>query len=329
MPSKLASPMTVQASRIRTLKDGSCGEAGSGPVVYWMFRDQRLSRRQMPSSRVHAQGLAPIVPPYATYSSNSIFLVPDFPDVEVDLPTRKWVLPENHSIDWDDLIADVLRRGAEAPEHILSGGYCGKGSENGFLTKGLKGYSLNRNNPSNPNALSGFTPDLHFGQICAQRCAFEARKHGEIHILKLVYLPCTKVFLFLDVLFFPKMAIDAFLEVLIVRRELADNYCFYEPHYNSLWNASQLEMVHNGKMHGFMPLNWFEWDAPGLCNSATQRQCLRSQVASYFDGPLPQKINLISCELIVHISDIKLIRTDTTLDLSQKAEKGRIRLIVA
>jgi len=35
-----------------------------------------------------------------------------------------------------------------------------------------------------------------------------------------------------------------------------------------------------------------------------------------------QKINLISCRLITHISDIKLIRTDTTLDLSQKAEKG-------
>ncbi|CAJ2677240.1 unnamed protein product [Trifolium pratense] len=39
------------------------------------------------------------------------------------------------------------------------------------------------------------------------------------------------------------------------------------------------------------------------------------------DSP-PQKINLISCEPLVHISDIKLIRTDTTLDLSQKAEKG-------
>ena len=28
---------------------------------------------------------------------------------------------------------------------------------------------------------------------------------------------------------------------------------------------------------------------------------------------------------MTHISDIKLIRTDTTLDLSQKAEKGMIR----
>jgi len=36
----------------------------------------------------------------------------------------------------------------------------------------------------------------------------------------------------------------------------------------------------------------------------------------------PQKSNLISCDPLGHISDIKLIRTDTTLDLSQKAEKG-------
>ncbi|KAL8521329.1 hypothetical protein ACS0TY_011744 [Phlomoides rotata] len=35
-----------------------------------------------------------------------------------------------------------------------------------------------------------------------------------------------------------------------------------------------------------------------------------------------KKINLISCGHLTHISDIKLIRTDTTLDLSQKAEKG-------
>mgnify|MGYP007069643195 FL=1 len=40
-------------------------------------------------------------------------------------------------------------------------------------------------------------------------------------------------------------------------------------------------------------------------------------------GTAPMKeIRLISCGLIGHVSDIKLIRTDTTLDLSQKAEKG-------
>ena len=39
-------------------------------------------------------------------------------------------------------------------------------------------------------------------------------------------------------------------------------------------------------------------------------------------GSPPEKINLISCGSMIHVSDIKLIRTDTTLDLSQKAEKG-------
>ena len=53
-------------------------------------------------------------------------------------------------------------------------------------------------------------------------------------------------------------------------------------------------------------------DARGLQQQAT--------VAS----PLPEKINLISCGPMVHVSDIKLIRTDTTLDLSQKAEKGML-----
>lgn len=36
------SSMSVQAGRIRTLKEGS-RQPGSGPVVYWMFRDQRVT----------------------------------------------------------------------------------------------------------------------------------------------------------------------------------------------------------------------------------------------------------------------------------------------
>lgn len=32
-------------------------------------------------------------------------------------------------------------------------------------------------------------------------------------------------------------AVDAFLEELIVRRELADNFCLYQPRYDSLQGA--------------------------------------------------------------------------------------------
>ncbi|MED6114672.1 DNA photolyase phr1 [Stylosanthes scabra] len=145
----------------------------------------------------------------------------------IDFPTiapqsRKWTITETQSIDWDDLIADVLsRKGTEVPEvnwcepgenaamEVLMG------SKNGFLTKRLRNYSADRNNPCKPSALSGLSPYLHFGQISAQRCALEARK---------LRSSCPQ-------------AIDAFLEELIIRRELADNFCFYQLHYDSLQGA--------------------------------------------------------------------------------------------
>ncbi|PON65174.1 hypothetical protein PanWU01x14_118800 [Parasponia andersonii] len=62
--------------------------------------------------------------------------------------------------------------------------------------------------------------------------------------------------------------------------------------------------------------------APSPCSSATHGRHIRTPIASYCGGLFPIKINLISCEPLAHVSDIKLIRTDTTLDLSQKAEKA-------
>ncbi|OIV94601.1 hypothetical protein TanjilG_06627 [Lupinus angustifolius] len=214
----------------------------------------------------------------------------DFPTIEP--PTRKWVIAEEQCIDWDELIADVLRNGADVPEinwcepGEIAAMEVLMGSENGFLTKKLKNYSVDRNNPCKPTALSGLSPYLHFGQISSQRCALEARKLKTSHP---------------QVCFtYASVHIDAFLEELIVRRELADNFCFYQPHYDSLqgawewarktlmdhaddkrehiysreqlekaqtadplWNASQLEMVYYGKMHGFMRMYWakkiLEW----------------------------------------------------------------------
>ncbi|ESW15454.1 hypothetical protein PHAVU_007G073700 [Phaseolus vulgaris] len=59
-------------------------------------------------------------------------------------------------------------------------------------------------------------------------------------------------------------------------------------------------------------------------HSAKHRRHVNIPIASYRLDISHQKINLISCGPLAHISDIKLIRTDTTLDLSQKAEKGMI-----
>lgn len=133
----------------------------------------------------------------------------------------------------------------------------------------LKKYSAHRNNPC-ANGQSGLSPYLHFGQLAAQRLA--------LSISNSTLSPKTK---------------EAFLEELIVRRELADNFCYYEPQYDtfsgfpdwarktldehrkdereyiysleelesgktheSLWNACQTDLVHNGKLHGYLRMYW-------------------------------------------------------------------------
>ena len=138
-----------------------------------------------------------------------------------------------------------------------------------FVSLNLAGYNLQRNNPL-VNGQSGLSPYLHFGQLSAQHVAIEVTKA--------------------DV---PVEDKSAFLEELIVRRELSDNFCFYNPNYDntfgfhnwaqvshqvhrldereytyslsefeqalthdSLWNAAQLEMVKTGKMHGYLRMYW-------------------------------------------------------------------------
>ena len=138
-----------------------------------------------------------------------------------------------------------------------------------FLKNGLSAYGEARNDPS-LDGQSGLSPYLHLGQLSAQSIALAAS--------------AAKV---------PQESKDAFLEELIVRRELSDNFCLYTPDYDShtcfapwataslerelktkreylysadqlekakthdeLWNAAQREMVLTGKMHGYMRMYW-------------------------------------------------------------------------
>ena len=67
-------------------------------------------------------------------------------------------------------------------------------------------------------------------------------------------------------------------------------------------------------------------DIGGVCQAQVVVQrtgnAQRPQWQAIMMGPSPKKIKLISCGTMSHVSDLKLIRTHTTLDLSQKAEKG-------
>ncbi len=144
-----------------------------------------------------------------------------------------------------------------------------------FIENKFDKYSELRNDP-NENVLSNLSPYLHFGQISAQRVALIVSGLGN------------------------HPSAEAFLEELIVRRELSDNFCYYNSNYDSfkgfpdwakktlndhrkderefvyslkkfeeakthedLWNAAQMQLVSNGKLHGYMRMYWakkiLEW----------------------------------------------------------------------
>ena len=140
---------------------------------------------------------------------------------------------------------------------------------NKFISEKLVFYKKGRNDPSK-EACSRLSPYLHFGHISAQRIVLELMKHRNNFT-----------------------GGEAFIEELTVRRELADNYCFYNNDYDNfngfpqwakktlndhiydkrslvyqlnvlekgqthdqLWNAAMLEAIKTGYMHGYMRMYW-------------------------------------------------------------------------
>jgi len=180
---------------------------------------------------------------------------------------------------WDEAETSLkIDRSVPEVDWLVPGEKAAAATLDDFLTRKLSAYASRRNDPTE-DGVSNFSPYLHFGQISAQRVALEVQKK--------------KV---------SKESKDGFLEELIVRRELSDNFCFYNQDYDrfagfpewaqktlnehrgdqreylysleqfeagkthdDLWNAAQMEMVHRGKMHGYLRMYWakkiLEWTA--------------------------------------------------------------------
>lgn len=182
-------------------------------------------------------------------------------------------MPENEITfknDWTNIFTSL-----KINKEVLEGDWIKPGEDNAlnalthFLNHKLKNYAKDRNDP-NKDAASNLSPYLHFGQISAQRIALETEPFIE-------YYESQK----------------SFLEELIIRRELSDNFCYYNKNYDSvegfpdwaektinehrndpreflysieqfekgethdpLWNAAQIEMVKFGTMHGYMRMYW-------------------------------------------------------------------------
>lgn len=167
-----------------------------------------------------------------------------------------------------------IRGGSAAAEEILSD----------FIKNKLQNYATLRNDP-NIGAQSNLSPYITFG--------FISRTHTALEVVKKVGRPVTEI---IDKNANGSASSDsasAFLEELIVRSELAENFCFYNANYDNvlsfpdwsqkthtkhkgdereyiytveefetaqthdtLWNAAQNQMLRTGKMHGFMRMYW-------------------------------------------------------------------------
>ena len=175
------------------------------------------------------------------------------------------------SLDLSDIPAVVHRLGVDASvppvEGVTGGSTAARRRLDAFLRRGLSRYHVDRNDPA-LEGQSGLGAYLHFGHISPLQIAIAAKsRRGP--------------------------GVSAFLEELIVRRELSMNFTHYHPNYDRFeclpgwaratlaahardprperytaqqletsatgdryWNAAQTELVRTGKMHGYMRMYW-------------------------------------------------------------------------
>jgi deoxyribodipyrimidine photo-lyase len=185
----------------------------------------------------------------------------------VKMPKSKITLP---GTDWQKTYSILkIDNSISAVDWIKPGEKAAAKALKDFISKKFPDYGSLRNDP-NAQMTSQLSPYLHFGQISAHRVALIIQpliENAESH--------------------------KSFLEELIVRRELSDNFCYYNKNYDSfegfadwakatlnkhrkdkrqfvytlkqfensethdeLWNAAQNEMVNSGKMHGYLRMYW-------------------------------------------------------------------------
>ena len=191
-------------------------------------------------------------------------------------------------VDWQKMYSYVRDHSVQEVDWLMPGETAARVSAERFVKEGLQKYIQNRNDP-NLDGQSNISPYLHFGHVAPQRVA--------------LLVNGSKIY---------AEAKEAFLEELIIRRELADNFCYYNENYDrfegfpnwarktlndhradkreyqysretfeqgkthdELWNAAQHQMVEWGKMHGYLRMYWAK---KILEWSASPEQALRTAV---------------------------------------------------
>ncbi|CAO1352263.1 unnamed protein product [Diamesa serratosioi] len=174
-------------------------------------------------------------------------------------------------IDWDKALKSVkVDLTVDSVEWAQPGYTNAVAMLESFINERLQHYSTKRNDPL-LNFLSNLSPYFHFGQISVQRAIIEVQKYKKKY----------------------KESVETFTEEAVVRRELADNFCYYNKNYDNfdgladwakkslnehkkdkrvytytrdeldqskthddLWNSAQIQLCKEGKMHGFLRMYW-------------------------------------------------------------------------
>jgi deoxyribodipyrimidine photo-lyase len=196
-----------------------------------------------------------------------IYLVP----LKKDMPRKSSLHMQFESFDISDINKALASLDVDPSVSIVhsfhGGNHEAKKRLKHFIQNSLDDYQKLRNDP-NVESLSNMSPYLHFGQISPLEIA-------------------------LQVLQSSSQSKESYLDELIIRRELAINYVFYNHNYDSFnglpqwaqktllshksdertytysliqlekadthdfyWNTAQREMITTGKMHGYMRMYW-------------------------------------------------------------------------
>jgi deoxyribodipyrimidine photo-lyase len=269
----------------RLAKDAACIVTDDYPCFIIPDHNRRIaSRGQIPVFTVDSNGVIPMVrfekEEYAAYTIRPKIkrLLPDYlkpfseEPVEIDATKLDVDCPETEvtSDNIGELVAECDIDHSVKPSQVYRGGTAnGRARLRNFVDEILADYETVRNKPDRDGS-SRLSAYLHFGFLSPLEVALAVREADA-----------------------PQSSKDAYLEELIVRRELSFNFTLRNPNYDSLaslpawvqktmrehidderqftyslerlekgethdelWNAAQRELVATGEMHNYVRMLW-------------------------------------------------------------------------
>ena len=269
----------------RLSRDAACIVTDDYPCFIIPEHNQRISERaEIAVYAADSNGVIPmskfIKEEYGAYTIRPkikkllpVYLKPFWEDrVEVDGSKLEVDCPET-TINGDNIAKLVtecdIDHSVKPSDHYYGGTAHGRARLKKFVQEILPGYETSRNKPDRDGS-SRLSSYLHFGFLSPLEIALAVKDSGA-----------------------PQSAKDAYLEELIVRRELSFNFTSHNANYDSLaslpawaqktmrehidderqliysleelehgethdelWNASQREMVATGEMHNYVRMLW-------------------------------------------------------------------------